>query len=78
MSQKEDGLITVLDIGSSKTRVLVAELHEGALRYRGHAQCGGCGRGCAKACDQPIWDQQCKAMEPRRPTKPSSGGQRRH
>jgi cell division protein FtsA len=38
MSQKDDGLITVLDIGSSKTRVLVAELHEGALRYRGHAQ----------------------------------------
>ena len=38
MAQKEDGLITVLDIGSSKTRVLVAELHEGALRYRGHSQ----------------------------------------
>jgi cell division protein FtsA len=38
MSNKDDGLITVLDIGSSRTRVLVAELHEGALRYRGHAQ----------------------------------------
>ena len=38
MSQTDDGLITVLDIGSSRTRVLVAELHEGALRYRGHAQ----------------------------------------
>ncbi len=38
MAQKDDGLITVLDIGSAKTRVLVAELHEGALRYRGHSQ----------------------------------------
>jgi cell division protein FtsA len=38
MSNKDDGMITVLDIGSSRTRVLVAELHEGALRYRGHAQ----------------------------------------
>jgi cell division protein FtsA len=38
MPQRDDGLITVLDIGSARTRVLVAELHEGALRYRGHAQ----------------------------------------
>ena len=37
MSQKQDNLITVLDAGSSKTRVLVAELHDGALRYRSHA-----------------------------------------
>jgi cell division protein FtsA len=36
MSQKTQELITVLDAGSGKTRVLVAELHEGALRYRGH------------------------------------------
>lgn len=36
MTQKTDGLITVLDAGSSSTRVLVAELSEGALRYRGH------------------------------------------
>ncbi len=36
MSQKSDELITVLDAGSAKTRVLVAELHEGALRYRAH------------------------------------------
>ncbi|HEV2276367.1 MAG TPA: cell division protein FtsA [Acidobacteriaceae bacterium] len=36
MSQKSEELITVLDAGSAKTRVLVAELHEGALRYRGH------------------------------------------
>ena len=37
MSQKEDNLIVVLDIGSSTTRVLAADLNEGALRYRGHA-----------------------------------------
>ena len=36
MSQNED-LLTVLDAGSSKIRVLVAELHEGALRYRAHS-----------------------------------------
>jgi cell division protein FtsA len=36
MSQKQDNLIVVLDIGSSWTRVLAADLNEGALRYRGH------------------------------------------
>ena len=36
MSQKQDNLIVVLDIGSASTRVLAAYLNEGALRYRGH------------------------------------------
>jgi cell division protein FtsA len=36
MSQSEE-LLTVLDAGSSKVRVLIAELHEGALRYRAHS-----------------------------------------
>ena len=36
MSQQADNLIAVLDTGSSKTRVLIAELNDGALRYRGH------------------------------------------
>ena len=36
MSQKEDNLIVVLDVGSASTRVLAADLNEGALRYRGH------------------------------------------
>ncbi len=36
MTQKQDNLITVLDAGSSKSVVLVAELHDGVLRYRGH------------------------------------------
>jgi len=37
MSQSDDNLIVVLDIGSAATRVLAADLNEGALRYRGHA-----------------------------------------
>ena len=36
MSQQAENLIAVLDAGSSRTRVLVAELNDGALRYRGH------------------------------------------
>ena len=36
MSQKQDNLIVVLDVGSAWTRVLAADLNEGALRYRGH------------------------------------------
>ena len=36
MNQKLDNLITVLDAGSSKSVVLVAEVNDGVLRYRGH------------------------------------------
>ncbi len=36
MSQSEDNLIVALDIGSAWTRVLAADLNEGALRYCGH------------------------------------------
>ncbi|QMV18116.1 cell division protein FtsA [Granulicella sp. 5B5] len=36
MNAKTDNLITVLDAGSSKSCVLVAELTDGVLRYRGH------------------------------------------
>jgi cell division protein FtsA len=36
MSQKTDNLIAVVDMGSAKTRVLIAELNDGAIRYRGH------------------------------------------
>ncbi len=36
MTQKQINLITVLDAGSQKSVVLVAELHDGVLRYRGH------------------------------------------
>jgi cell division protein FtsA len=37
MNERDDNLIVVLDVGSSATRVLAADLNEGALRYRGHA-----------------------------------------
>src|ERR1700749_4511522 len=36
MSQKYADLIVVLDVGSAWTRVLAADLNEGALRYLGH------------------------------------------
>lgn len=36
MNQKQDNLITVLDTGSTKSVVLVAEVQDGVLRYRGH------------------------------------------
>src|ERR1700679_2761212 len=36
MNQKQDNLITVLDAGSTKSIVLVAELQDGVLRDRGH------------------------------------------
>ncbi len=36
MSEKQDNLIVVVDIGSAFTRVLAADLNEGAMRYRGH------------------------------------------
>ena len=37
MSQKQENLIVVLDVGSAFTRVLAADLNEGALRYRAHS-----------------------------------------
>lgn len=36
MTPKQEGVLAVLDVGSSQTRMLVAELHDGSLRYRGH------------------------------------------
>jgi cell division protein FtsA len=36
MNPRQENLITVLDAGSTKSCVLVAELQDGVLRYRGH------------------------------------------
>ena len=36
MNPKPENLITVLDAGSQKSCVLVAEVADGVLRYRGH------------------------------------------
>uniref|UniRef100_A0A7V4XQW7 Cell division protein FtsA n=1 Tax=Acidobacterium capsulatum TaxID=33075 RepID=A0A7V4XQW7_9BACT len=44
MSQKNSNLITVLDAGSSKVRVMVAELHEEALRFRAFAEAPSAGQ----------------------------------
>jgi cell division protein FtsA len=43
MSQKPENVIVVLDIGSSWTRVLAADLNEGALRYCGHGMVASTG-----------------------------------
>jgi cell division protein FtsA len=47
MSERIENLITVLDAGSSHIRVLVADLNDGALRYRGHGvvEAGGMRKG---------------------------------
>ena len=36
MGQKPENTIVVLDVGSAGTRVLVGDVHEQVLRYRGH------------------------------------------
>lgn len=36
MTNTKQDLITVIDVGSAKTTVIVAEVNEGGLRYRGH------------------------------------------
>lgn len=43
MSERPDSLITVLDVGSGHIRVLVADLNDGALRYRGHGMVAAAG-----------------------------------
>lgn len=47
MTPAGEEILAVLDMGSAQTRMLVAELHEGSLRYRGHgiAPSGGLRRG---------------------------------
>ncbi|HEY0785611.1 MAG TPA: cell division protein FtsA [Acidobacteriaceae bacterium] len=43
MSQRAEGHIAVLDAGSARTRMLIAELHDGALRYLGHGEAPAAG-----------------------------------
>ena len=43
MSQRQDNLIVVLDIGSAWTRVVAADLNEGSIRYRGHGMAASAG-----------------------------------
>lgn len=37
MAHRQDSFLAVLDAGNSKIRVLVADLHDGAVRYKAHA-----------------------------------------
>jgi cell division protein FtsA len=39
MSKGQENLITAIDVGSAKTCVLVAEVGDAGLRYRGHGTC---------------------------------------
>jgi cell division protein FtsA len=43
MSQQPENILAVLDVGSAKVRVLIAEIHDGALRYRGHGVANAAG-----------------------------------
>ena len=43
MSQRQDNLIVVLDIGSAWTRVVAAEVNEGSIRYCGHGATASAG-----------------------------------
>ena len=43
MTPDQPQTLAVLDVGSAQTRMLVAEVHEGALRYRGHGECASAG-----------------------------------
>ncbi len=57
MTQRGEEVLSVLDVGSGSVRMLVAELHEGSLRYRGHgiARSAGMRRGII-ADLQPVTD----------------------
>ncbi len=61
MSQKQDNLIVVLDIGSAWTRVLAADLNEGALRYRGHGVVESAGMRKGLISDLPPAGKAVKA-----------------
>lgn len=64
MKLRDDGLLTVLDVGSSKICCLAAELHDGALRYRGHgvAEAHGMRRGVVSQLG-PAADSIREAVE---------------
>jgi cell division protein FtsA len=64
MTSASDNLITAIDLGSSKTVVLVAEVTTGGLRYRGHgvAESRGCHKGVIVDLDRAAASIQ-KAVE---------------
>lgn len=65
MSQTEDDLIVVLDTGSSRIRELVADTHEGALRYRGHGELDSVGMRKGLIADLGPAAKQVRAVNER-------------
>jgi len=64
MGSQNENLLTVIDIGSAKTCVIVAEVNEYALRYRGHgiADSRGMRKGVIADLDKAV-DSIKKAVE---------------
>ncbi len=64
MASQNENLLTVIDIGSAKTCVIVAEVNEYALRYRGHgiADSRGMRKGVIADLDKAV-DSIKKAVE---------------
>ncbi len=72
MSQ-QDNIIAVLDAGSSKIRAMVAEVHEGALRYRGHgvADAAGMRKGLISDLGPAASSHRSRARLPRKTSAPT-------
>ncbi|MGB8775384.1 MAG: cell division protein FtsA, partial [Terriglobales bacterium] len=64
MQNREPNFITAIDVGSAKTSVLVAELSEHGLRYRGHgiSESRGLRKGVITELDKAVGSIQ-KAVE---------------
>ena len=64
MASQNENLLTVVDIGSAKTCVIVAEVNEYALRYRGHgiADSRGMRKGVIADLDKAVYSIK-KAVE---------------
>ena len=64
MGSQTENLLTVIDVGSAKTCVIVAEVNEYALRYRGHgiADSRGMRKGVIADLDKAV-DSIKKAVE---------------
>src|SRR5438045_7824912 len=64
MAKANDNFLTAIDVGSAKTCVLVAEISENGLRYRGHgiAESRGLRKGVITELDKAVSSIQ-KAVE---------------
>src|ERR1700686_4418474 len=64
MGNQQTHLLTAIDVGSAKTCVLVAEVTDSGLRYRGHgvAESRGCRKGIIVEMEKAVSSIQ-KAVE---------------